>query len=100
MRPDPSREPLQRRVYRELADALTARLEAQELSWPAVYAAEGRIRARVRLKVCRRLGTPDTDPIVAEALTALAEETPEQAAHADAPLVSGARDHGGGRRYS
>jgi hypothetical protein len=78
MRPDPSREPLQRRVYRELADALTARLEAQELSWPAVYAAEGRIRARVRLKVCRRLGTPDTDPIVAEALTALAEETPSR----------------------
>ena len=86
MRPDPSREPLQQRVYRELADALTARLEAQELSWTAVHAAERRIQARVRLCIARRLEVPETHPGMAEALAVLAEETPEQATH-DAALV-------------
>jgi hypothetical protein len=87
MRPAPSREPLQRRLYRELADALTARLEGQELSWPAMHAAEGRMRARVRLFIGRCLEVPDTHPSMAEALTVLAEDAPEQAAH-DAALVS------------
>jgi hypothetical protein len=47
MTPNP-REPLQRRIYQELAGALTARLEEQELSWPAFHAAERWMRARVR----------------------------------------------------
>jgi hypothetical protein len=46
MRPDPSREPLHRRIFRELADALTATLEEEKLSWPAVSAAEDRMRAQ------------------------------------------------------
>jgi hypothetical protein len=82
----PSREPLQQRLYREMADALQAHLGDQELSWPAIHAAEGRIGARVRLKVCRLLETPDTHPSMADALTVLAGDTPEQAAH-DAALV-------------
>jgi hypothetical protein len=32
MTPAPSRESLQQRIYRELADALRARIEGQELS--------------------------------------------------------------------
>ena len=68
----PSREPLQQRLYRALADALTARLEGQELSWTTVHAAEGRIGARVRLTIGRRLGAPDTDRDMADALMVLA----------------------------
>ena len=86
MRPEPSREPLQQRLYRELAEELTARLEDQELSWPAIHAAERRMWARVRRFIGRRLEVPDTHPGMAEALTVLAEETPEQATH-DAALV-------------
>ncbi len=84
MKPDPSREPLQQRVYRELADALTARLETQELSWSAVWGAERRMQARTRLWIGRRLGALDTDPGMAEALMVLAGDTPEQAAHDEA----------------
>ncbi len=94
MRPDPSREPLHRRIFRELADALTARLEDQELSWPAFLAAQQRILRRVRLKVCRRLGAPDTDRIVAEALTVLAGETVEQAARDEALVRRWCQAHG------
>jgi hypothetical protein len=87
MRPDQPNAPLQQRIYRELADALTARLDAQELSWPTIHAAERRMQARVRLKVCRLLETPDTHPAMADALTVLAGDTPEQAVR-DAALVS------------
>jgi hypothetical protein len=86
MRPEPFREPLQQRVYRELAAALTAQLEGVELSWPAFLAAERRIGARVRLLIGRRLEVPDAHPGMAHALMTLAEDTPEQAAH-DAALV-------------
>jgi hypothetical protein len=87
MTPDQPKAPLQQRIYQELADALTARLEAQELSWPAFLAAERRMRARVRLAIGRRLEMPDTHPSMADALTVLAGEIPEQAAR-DAALVS------------
>jgi hypothetical protein len=86
MTPDQPREPLQQRIYREFADALTSRLEGQELSWPAIHAAEGRRQARVRLTIARCLEASDTYPGVAEALMVLAEDSPEQAAH-DAALV-------------
>jgi hypothetical protein len=62
MTPAQPREPLQQRIYRELAEELTARLEGQELSWPAIHAAEGRMRARVRLTIARRLEMPDMHP--------------------------------------
>ncbi len=62
MTPVPSQEPLQQRIYRELAAELTARLEGQELSWTTVHAAEGRIGARVRLTIAGRLEVPDTHP--------------------------------------
>jgi ParB-like chromosome segregation protein Spo0J len=84
VRPDPSREPLQQRLYRELADALTARLEGQELSWTTVHAAEGRIGARVRLTIAGRLEVPDTHPSMAHARMILAEDAPEQAARDEA----------------
>ena len=94
MRPELSREPLQQRLYRELAEELTARLEDQELSWPAVYAAEGRMRARVRRFIGRRLEVPETHPGMAEALTVLAEETPEQAARDEALVRRWCQAHG------
>jgi hypothetical protein len=84
MRPEPSRAPLQQRIYQQLAEELTARMEGEELSWPAVRAAERRIRARVRLFIGRHLEVPDTHPAMAEALTALAGEAPEQAVHDEA----------------
>jgi hypothetical protein len=86
MTPVPSQEPLQQRIYRALAAALTARLEGQELSWPAVHAAERRRQARVLLTIARGLEASDTYPGVAEALMVLAEDAPEQATH-DAALV-------------
>jgi hypothetical protein len=86
MSPAHPREPLQQRLYRTLADVLAARLEEQELSWPAVHAAERRMQARARLKIGRRLGALDTDPDMADALLILAEDSPEQTAH-DAALV-------------
>jgi hypothetical protein len=55
MTPVPSQEPLQQRIYRELAAELTARLEGQELSWTTVHAAERRRQARVRLTIARCL---------------------------------------------
>jgi hypothetical protein len=82
----PSREPLQQRLYRELADALTARLEGQALSWTTAHAAEGRLGARVRLTIAGRLEVPDTHPRMAHARMILAEDAPEQAAR-DAALV-------------
>jgi fermentation-respiration switch protein FrsA (DUF1100 family) len=94
MRPDPSREPLQQRIYRELADALTARLETQELSWPVVDAAERRIQARTQLWIGRRLGWSDTDPGMADALMVLAGDTPEQAAHDEALISRWRQTHG------
>jgi hypothetical protein len=84
MSPEPSREPLQQRLYRELAEELTARLEDQERSWPAIHAAERRMRARVRRVIGRRLEVPETHPGMAEALAVLAEETPEQTARDEA----------------
>jgi hypothetical protein len=86
MRPAPSREPLHRRIFREMADALTATLEDQKLSWPAVDAAEDRMRARVHLKMARLLGAVDTDPGMPQILATLADDAPAQAAH-DAALV-------------
>ena len=86
MTPVPSQEPLQQRIYRELAAELTARLEGQELSWTTVHAAERRRQARVRLTIARCLEVSDTYPGVAEARMVLAEDAPEQAAH-DAALV-------------
>jgi hypothetical protein len=65
MTPVPSQEPLQQRIYRELAAELTARLEGQELSWPAVHAAERRRQARVRLTIARGLEASNTYPGVA-----------------------------------
>jgi hypothetical protein len=94
MRPEPSREPLQQRLYRELAEALTARLEDQELSWPAIHAAERRMQARVRLFIGRRLGAPDTHPSMAEALMVLAEDAPEQAAYDEALVRRWRQAHG------
>jgi hypothetical protein len=86
MSPAQPREPLQQRVYRELAAALTARLEGQALSWTAVHTAERRRQARVRLTFARGLEASGTYPGVAEARMVLAEDAPEQAAH-DAALV-------------
>ena len=94
MTPAQPREPLQQRIYRELADALTARLDAQELSWPTVHAAERRIQARTRLWIGRRLGWPDTDPGMAEALRVLAGDTPEQVAHDEALMSRWRQAHG------
>jgi hypothetical protein len=94
MTPDQPKAPLQQRIYRELADRFTAQLEGQALSWPAVHAAEGRIRARVRLKLCRLLGAPDTDPGMAEALTVLAGESPAQAASDEALVRRWCQMHG------
>ena len=93
MTPNP-REPLQRRIYQELAGELTARLEGQELSWTAIHAAERRMRARVRRVVGRRLEVPDTHPGLAEALMVLAEETPEQAARDEALVRRWSQAHG------
>jgi hypothetical protein len=87
MSPGTPQEPLQQRIYRELAEELTAHLEGQELLWPAIHAAEGRMRARVRRSLGRRLEVPDTYLSMADALMVLAEESPEQAAH-DEALVS------------
>ena len=97
MTPGQPREPLQQRIYRELADGLTARLEGSGLSWEAYFAAQRRIQARAWLTIGRCLEMPDTDPRLAEALTVLADETPEQSAADKAlmrPLASGARDRG------
>jgi hypothetical protein len=94
MTPPQTREPLQQRIYREMADALTARLEAQELSWPTVLAAERRIQARTRLWIGRRLGWSDTDPGMAEVLMVLADDTPEQAAHDEALRSRWRQAHG------
>jgi len=85
MKPDPSGEPLQPRLYRALADALLAQLEEEDMSWSTLFAAERRLQARVRLKIGRRLGAPDTDRDMAEALMVVANDSPEQAAH-DAAL--------------
>jgi hypothetical protein len=94
MSPAPPREPLQRRVYRELAAALQARLVGQELSWPAVHAAQRRRQARVRLLIGRRLEVPDTHPGMAHALSALAQDSPEQAAHDEALMRRWCQAHG------
>ena len=74
----PSREPLQQRRYRALADALTARLEGQALSWTTVHAAEGRLGARVRLTIAGRLEVPDAHPGMAHARMILGEDAPER----------------------
>jgi hypothetical protein len=94
MTPDQPREPLPRRIYREMAAKLTARPGGPELSWPAGHAAEGRMRARVRLTIGRRLEVPDTHPGLAHALMTLAEESPEQAAHDEALVRRGRQAHG------
>ena len=94
MTPAQPREPLQQRIYRELADALTARLDAQELSWPTVHAAERRIQERTRLWIGRRLGWPDKGPGMAEALRVLAGDTPEQVAHDEALMSRWRQAHG------
>jgi ATP-dependent exoDNAse (exonuclease V) beta subunit len=93
MTPNP-REPLQRRIYRELAGALTTRLEGQALSWPVFLTAQRRMQARVRLTIARRLGVDDTHPSLAEALLALAEEAPEQAARDEALVRRWCQAHG------
>jgi hypothetical protein len=87
MTPSQPKAPLQQRIYWELADALTARLEGPALSWETFLAAERRMRARVRLAIGRRLEMPDTHPSMADAIRVLSGETPEQAAR-DAALVS------------
>ena len=96
MRPDQPKEPLQQQTYRKLAEELTERLEGQALSWESVYAAERRIGARARLFFCRRIDAMarslghevddhDSAPCVMDALTILANDSPEQEAH-DATL--------------
>jgi hypothetical protein len=94
MSPAQPREPLQQRVYRELAAALQTRLEGQELSWTAVHAVERRRQARVRLLIGRRLEVPDTDPGMADALMVLAGDSPEQAAHDEALMRRWCQAHG------
>jgi hypothetical protein len=87
MTPDQPREPLPRRIYREMAAELMARPGGPALSWPAVHAAERRLGARVRLTIAGRLEVPDTHPRMAHARMILAQDSPEQTAH-DAALVS------------
>jgi hypothetical protein len=86
MTPAQPRKPLQQRIYQQMAEELTARMEGQALSWPAFFAAERRLQGRVRLTIGRRLGAPDTDRDMADALMVLAEDSPAQAAH-DAAVV-------------
>jgi hypothetical protein len=94
MTPVPSQEPLQQRIYRELAAELTARLEGQALSWTAVNTAERRRQARVRLTIARCLEASDTYPGVAEARMILAEDAPEQAARDEALVCRWRQAHG------
>jgi ATP-dependent exoDNAse (exonuclease V) beta subunit len=78
------REPLQQRVYREMAEQLKARLEGQDMTIQAVIDAMHRIQARARLKVARRLQGSADGSLIADVLAALEKDSPERAAQDEA----------------
>jgi hypothetical protein len=78
------REPLQQRVYREMAEQLNARLEGQDMTIQAVIDAMHRIQARARLKVAQRLQGSEDGSLIADARAELGEDSPERAAQDEA----------------
>jgi hypothetical protein len=88
------REPLQQRVYREMAEQLNARLEGQDMTIQAVIDAMHRIQARARLKVAQRLQGSEDGSLIADARAELGEDSPERAAQTRRWCVAGARPKG------
>jgi hypothetical protein len=88
------REPLRRRVYRELFEQLQARIDGQEMTADTVADATRRLQARARLRIARGLQARDEAPGIADAVAALADDSPAQAARDEALVGRWRQAHG------